>query len=260
MHRGTWDSPADFYDELAAAYHRLYPDWEAACRDQGRALHGLLSRHLGPGPHTVLDAAAGIGTQLLGLAAHGHRLCGTDISQQAVLRARAECAKHRLDAALGVADMRALPFADGSFDAALCADNAIAHLMSAAEVTRALGELRRVTRPGGLVLVTIRDYEQARLEHPSGTLPQVSTHGDDVTVFFQVWDWREDGERYDLQHFQLVGDGHAWRVARRRASYWAITRDELTGCAEQAGIAHTAWLLPAESGFFQPLLMGRVPA
>jgi hypothetical protein len=82
----------------------------------------------------------------------------------------------------------------------------------------------------------------------------------ETTVSFQVWDWREDGERYDLQHFQLVGDGHAWRVARRRASYWAITRAELTGCAEQAGIAHTAWLLPAESGFFQPLLMGRVPA
>jgi hypothetical protein len=36
-----------------------------------------------------------------------------------VRRARAECAQRRVDAALGVADMRALPFAGDSFDAVL---------------------------------------------------------------------------------------------------------------------------------------------
>jgi hypothetical protein len=39
-----------------------------------------------------------------------------------VRRARAECAQRRVDAALGVADMRALPFAGDSFDAVVCVD------------------------------------------------------------------------------------------------------------------------------------------
>jgi hypothetical protein len=37
-----------------------------------------------------------------------------------------------------------------------------------------------------------------------------------------------------------------------------LTRDELTDCARQAGLANLTWLLPAESGFFQPLLMAQV--
>jgi hypothetical protein len=79
-----------------------------------------------------------------------------------------------------------------------------------------------------------------------------------VSVAFQVWDWRADGKRYDLQHFHLVGGGDDWRVARRTTCCWAITRDELTDCARQAGLANLTWLLPAESGFFQPLLMAQV--
>ena len=62
-------SVADFYDDLSTGYHHLYPDWQAAINEQGRALHDVLTRCQGPGPHRVLDAAAGIGTQLLGLVA-----------------------------------------------------------------------------------------------------------------------------------------------------------------------------------------------
>lgn len=249
---------ADFYDGLAPFYDRLYPDWEQACRDQGRVLHGLLSERLGPSPLRILDAAVGIGTQLLGLATHGHLLCGTDISRAATRRAHAECTVRHTDPHLAVADVRALPFPDGTFDAVVCADNALAHLLSAEAVTRALSELRRVTRRGGVVLVTTRDYERARLEHPPGTLPQVWAREGEVTVSFQVWDWRDDGERYDLQHFQLVGGEADWRVARRTASLWALTRDELRGFAEQVRLDDVTWLSPDESGFFQPILLSSV--
>jgi ubiquinone/menaquinone biosynthesis C-methylase UbiE len=252
-------SAADFYDGLAAVYDRLYPDWDLACREQGEALDVVLARAQGPGPHEILDSAVGIGTQLLGLAARGHTLVGTDISGAAVRRAREECARRGVEAPLGVADMRSLPVADRTFDAVVCADNAVAHLMTAAEVTNALRELSRVTRPSGHVLVTTRDYEQARRVHPPGTMPQVSAQDGAVTLSFQVWDWRQDGERYDLQHFQLVGDADAWQVTRRTAALFAITRDELTACAEGAGFAEVAWLVPEDSGFFQPLLLARVP-
>src|SRR6478672_1540047 len=98
----------------------------------------------------------------------------------------------------------------------------------------------------------------ARRLHPTGTPPQVwVAPGGPVSVAFQVWDWRGDGKRYDLQHFHLVGSGDDRRVARRTTCCWAITRDELTDCARQTGLASLTWLLPAESGFFQPLLMAR---
>lgn len=259
MGPATWYGPADFYDDLASGYDRLYPDWDVASREQGEALHRVLSTPPGTGSQLILDAAVGIGTQLLGLAAHGHRLCGTDISRQAVRRARHECERRRVDAVLGVADMRGLPFENDKFDAVVCADNAVAHLMSPPAVTDALAEMCRVTRAGGRVLVTTRDYDLARQAHPPGTLPQVWANDGGTVVSLQVWDWHADGERYDLQHFQLIAEGPAWRVEHRRASCWAITRDELTACAGQSGLADLAWLTPAESGFFQPMLVGLVP-
>ncbi len=252
-------SPAEFYDDLSSTYHHLYPDWSVAVSEQGRALHDVLCRYQGPGPHTVLDAATGIGTQLLGLAAHGHHLCGSDVSRAAVRRARRECAVHKVAGAFTVADLRALPYGNGSFDAVVCADNAVAHLLSDRDVTVALGELGRVARPGGLVLVSTRDYENARQVHPSGTPPQVSRADRLTTVTFQVWDWRPDGKQYDLEHFQLTGEDGDWVVSRRTSRLWAITRSELTECAQGAGLENVHWLLPAESRFFQPLLIARAP-
>jgi hypothetical protein len=35
----TTGTAAGFYDDLAASYHRIYPDWEASSRRQGDALH-----------------------------------------------------------------------------------------------------------------------------------------------------------------------------------------------------------------------------
>lgn len=249
---------AEFYDSLAHAYDRLYPDWDEAITEQGRVLHSLLTERLGAGPHRVLDAATGIGTQLLGLAALGHAVVGSDLSRVATRRARAECARRHTESRLAVADLRSLPFADASFDAVLCVDNAVAHLMTSAEVTRGLRELGRVTRPGGVVLVSTRDYERARIEHPPGTLPQVWRRADEETVSFQVWDWWDDGTHYDLQHFQLVGASGAWVVARRHASFWAITQAELRECAEQAGLTEVGTLSTDRTGFFQPILLASV--
>src|SRR6266508_6505626 len=124
-------SPAGFYDGLAASYDRIYPDWEASFRRQGDALHAAIGGELGSGRRRVLDCAVGVGTQLLGLAAHGHLLAGSDVSTVALRRARAECARRGVRAALVPADMRALPFADGSFEGVVCADSALPHLLTA---------------------------------------------------------------------------------------------------------------------------------
>jgi glycine/sarcosine N-methyltransferase len=84
-------STAQFYDGLAETYHALYPDWHAAGQAQARALHQMLSRWR-PGPADIADVACGIGTQMIGLAALGHRVLGCDLSGSAVTRARRECA------------------------------------------------------------------------------------------------------------------------------------------------------------------------
>jgi SAM-dependent methyltransferase len=153
--------------------------------------------------------------------------------------------------------MRRLPVADASVDVVVCADNSLPHLLTAADVVAAFGEMRRVAVPGGLVLVSTRDYDEARRTRPGATPVQVSRDEAGLTATFQVWTWHDDGEHYDYDHLMLIGDGPGWRVGHRTGTYWAVTRAELSALAVQAGLAGVRWLLPEETGFFQPLLLAR---
>jgi glycine/sarcosine N-methyltransferase len=260
------------YDDLAADYERIFPDWQESSRRQGAALDRLISaelpRRAGTAPRRVLDCAAGIGTQALALAELGYRVVASDVSEVALRRlvngerGRSVTADLRGDAAGNlagavVADMRRLPIADASVDVVVCADNSLPHLLTAADVVAALREMRRVAVPGGLVLVSTRDYDELRRTRPGATPVQVSRDHTGLTATFQVWAWHDDGERYDYDHLMLIQDGSGWRVGHRTGTYWAVTRGELAAMAAEAGLAGVRWLLPDETGFFQPLLLAR---
>ncbi|WP_331738192.1 class I SAM-dependent methyltransferase [Streptomyces sp. NBC_01276] len=250
-------SVAHFYDELADDYHLIYSDWDAGIRRQGDALDALIDQDRA----AVLDCSCGIGTQAIGLALRGHRVTGTDISPRAAARAAGEAARRGLSLHTAAADMRRLPFADGQFDTVVCADNSLPHLLTEQDVNAALAEMRRVLRPGGRLLISTRPYDDLLRDRPASTPPQVSgvaeADGGGRTVTFQLWHWHDDGEHYDLEHFQLLPAGGEWRVQVRRTTYWALGRDRLVGLAAEAGFVDPQWRMPQETGFFQPLLVAR---
>lgn len=251
-------SVRDFYDALAADYHRIFPDWDASMARQAEALDGVLRDRLGAGPHRVLDCSCGIGTQAIGLAGVGHQVIGSDLSPAAVARAAVEAAARGVRLPVTVADMRALPFRAGAFDVVVCADNSLPHLLTADDVGTALVGMRRVLRDDGLLVLSIRDYDEIRAARPPSAPPQVSTTAQGRVVTFQLWHWHEDGARYDLEHFQLVpGEGAGWEVRVRRTSYWALTRGELSAAVADAGFAEVSWHEPGDSGFYQPVLTAR---
>jgi len=251
------DSARDFYDSLAADYHRIFPDWEASMTRQATALDGLVRRQLGAGPHKLLDCACGIGTQAIGLARAGHRVVGSDLSPVAAARATAEADARGTGLPVVAADMRQLPFRAGEFDVVVCADNSLAHLLTGQDVAAALHAMRRVLRDDGLLLLTLRDYDELRRTRPAAAPPQVSHGADGRSITFQLWHWHDDGEHYDQEYFQLLPDGEDWEVRVRRTTSWALTRSEVTDAAAAAGFADVAWHTPDTSGFYQPVLAAR---
>jgi demethylmenaquinone methyltransferase / 2-methoxy-6-polyprenyl-1,4-benzoquinol methylase len=92
----------------------------------------------------VLDACCGTGDLALAdLRAGGARVTGLDFSEQMLERARAKSSE--IDWVQG--DALALPFADGSFDAATVGFG----VRNLDDLESGLRELRRVLRPGGRV-------------------------------------------------------------------------------------------------------------
>jgi len=248
------DRIREFYDGLAPTYDLIYPDWVASAERQGAAVHGLLRAALGEGPLRVLDCTCGIGTQLVGLAPYGLELVGTDLSPVATSRARAETGGA---VPVAAADMRALPVRSGAVDAVLALDNAVGHLLTPTDLARAASELARVPRPGGLVMLSVRDYDWVRVSRPGGLPPSVRETPAGRAITFQLWTWHDDGERYDLELFQLLPDRAGWTVRRHVATYWALGRDQLSAALTGAGLRDVRWHEPADSGFFQLVVTAR---
>ncbi|WP_394616358.1 methyltransferase domain-containing protein [Lentzea sp. JNUCC 0626] len=230
-----------FYDDLSGTYHLMFPDWDASMARQAAQLAEFI-----PAGARVLDCACGIGTQAIGLALRGYEVVGADLSPMAASRAVVEASARGVTVPAFAADMRALPFADGSFDVVLAADNALPHLLTAGDVLLALREMRRVLRLGGRIILSTRDYDAIRADRPLATPPSV---GPGRVVWFQLWNW--DGDQYELEMFRL-DEADSWRVVVGKARYWAITRHEITALAERAGFGYVEWSLHA---YYQPLLV-----
>jgi glycine/sarcosine N-methyltransferase len=249
-------TPAGFYDELASDYHLIFADWDAAIAWEAGIIAGLL-RELGLADGAVLDASCGIGTQAIGLAQAGFAVTATDISPASVERCAREASARGLAIATGVADMRDLAFGDaGGFDAAVSFDNALPHLLADADLAAACAALRRVLRPGGVLLSSIRDYDEILRERPSGDPPRRLVTGDGERIVFQVWDWLSD-DRYDLRHFILRRGTAGWSVSERTTTYRALTRAALSDALRRAGFEEVAWRMPADTGFYQPIVTAR---
>jgi 2-polyprenyl-3-methyl-5-hydroxy-6-metoxy-1,4-benzoquinol methylase len=103
---------------------------------------------LGPGAQ-LLDAGCGSGRMLDELSRYGHAH-GVDSNAWAVSSARA---RGHADVRLGMVEQ--LPYATGTFDLVTCLD-VIEHTP---DDHRVLAELRRVTAPGGHLLVTVPAYQ-----------------------------------------------------------------------------------------------------
>ncbi|HTB45323.1 MAG TPA: class I SAM-dependent methyltransferase [Acetobacteraceae bacterium] len=132
------------YASMDAAEHRLW--WY-------RALHVRLIEALGLHEGRVLDAGCGTGGLLARLRANRPHLnvVGLEWSTFAATRAAAKSA-----ATIVRGSVNAMPFAGATFDAAIAAD-VLCH--AAVDPHTALGELRRVLRPGGLLVINMPAYQ-----------------------------------------------------------------------------------------------------
>ncbi len=127
---GSLDELADVYDRYRIGYARELYD-------------AIFAYGLTPGAD-VIDIASGTGLVAAELVSRACSVTGIDISAAMCVKARERVP----NATFVVGNAEALPFMDGSFDAAACAQSF--HWF---DQQRAFTELTRVVRPGGIVAI-----------------------------------------------------------------------------------------------------------
>jgi demethylmenaquinone methyltransferase/2-methoxy-6-polyprenyl-1,4-benzoquinol methylase len=118
--------------------------WKATLIDLARVRPGT----------RALDLAAGTGDIAFGLAARGARVAALDITHRMLQIAAGKRASFVRgssppgDVTFVTGDMMALPFGDGAFDLVTTGYG----IRNVPDIERAIAEIRRVLRPGGLLL------------------------------------------------------------------------------------------------------------
>jgi glycine/sarcosine N-methyltransferase len=234
------ESVVRFYDDFAPDYHLAYGgNWERAVARQGKVLDALIQAGR-PGARAVLDCSCGIGTQTIGLARLGYRVVGTDISEGAILRACREAKRLGVEATFAVADFRDLTGIEGLFDVVISCDNAVPHLLDVRDIPEALTQMRDKLQPGGLLVITMRDFDQALKEKPPMASP-VIVPGPPRRVLVRLHDWDEDEPCYTVRYLVLTEREGGWELREHTMRYRAIMRDELSAAVTTAGFADVRW-------------------
>jgi demethylmenaquinone methyltransferase / 2-methoxy-6-polyprenyl-1,4-benzoquinol methylase len=201
------------FDRIARVYDRMNSVMTAGMHHRWRRRAADLA-NVGPGS-TALDVATGTGDLAIELARRGAEVTGSDFAPAMLGIARRKAPGLRFEEG----DALNLAYPDSSFDAVTVGFGA----RNFADLDRGLGEMARVTRPGGRVVV---------LEITTPTKPPLSW-------FFRAW---FDGVVPQLG--RLAGDSDAYTYLPSSVRRFPGPR-ELGSRMSAAGLVDVRWILTA---------------
>ncbi len=225
---------------------------------QGDALGSLIEAELAqsqPLDARILDAACGIGTQTLPLAARGFRLVARDLSPAAVARLQREANARRLPVDAAVADMRQVGTSVvGSFDVVLAFDNSLAHLLTDDDLCTALRQFLGALRPGGVFLCSVRDYDKVQRGEPATHSYGVREHHGERFRLRHEWSW-DDPMHYRATFIvdRETPDGTVSELCIR-SEFYAVSTERLLELMRVAGFQGCRRI---DTTIYQPILTGR---
>ena len=233
----TLNDTSDFYDAIAEHYPLFYRDWETQLEREGLSLRALFRNK---GITRVLDASCGAGTQAVALAQLGFDVLAADPSPGMLKKANQIAADTQLKGNLEFQRANFLQLDEiigGTFDAVIAKGNSLPHLLTDEEIELTLHTFYEFLRPGGLLVIGMRDFGPFVEERPS-FIPGVNHEFDDGTEFitFDIWEWQEGPPMIATQNLFIVqGQGKHYTTTKHRVSFRPLSTDEVKVVLLEAG-------------------------
>jgi demethylmenaquinone methyltransferase/2-methoxy-6-polyprenyl-1,4-benzoquinol methylase len=201
------------FDRISGVYDLMNQVMTVGLHHQWRRRAADLAQ-VGPGDR-ALDVATGTGDLAIELAGRGCEVVGSDFSEEMLAEAR----RKRTGIAWEWADAMDLPYAADTFDAATVGFGA----RNFGDLERGLGEMARVVRPGGRVVI---------LEITTPTRRPLAT-------FFHLW-----FDRLVPALGRLAGDPDAYAYLPSSVRRFPGP-EALAQAMERAGLRDIRWILTA---------------
>jgi hypothetical protein len=135
-------------------------------------------------------------------------------------------------------------------------DNALPHL-TPDQLTKAVRVMGSKLEPHGLFIASIRDYDTLIRQRPAIQGPAFYGESGKRRIVHQVWDWI-DGEKHTVHLYITTQSGNNWVAHHFATEYRCLLCNELAFALTSAGFEQVQWLLPKESGFYQPIVLARL--
>jgi glycine/sarcosine N-methyltransferase len=238
------------YDDLAADYDR-FVNWQARLSHELPFLDARFQEH---GVRRVLDAACGTGQHAVALAQRGYEVAGADLSTAMIERARQNASAQGVDVSFKVAGMGELaPLGEG-FDAVLCLGNSLPHLLSADAVGKALVDFAAVLRPGGLLVIQNRNFNQVWARRERFMPPQAYRGEAGEWLFLRFYDFHDETVTFNMIRLRRTDQGWAQQVESTELR--PIFRDDLASALATAGFGQVTFYGSYDGSSFDPMQSG----
>ncbi len=99
--------------------------------------------------------------------------------------------------------------------------------------------------PGGLLLLSVRDYDALVVDKPRFNNEHVHD--------------RPDGRRYRIHQFLIKETDGRYEVKHFETELRALLREEVMAAVRDAGYEEVRWHIPEASGYYQPIVTARNP-
>lgn len=219
----------DFYDSIAEYYPFFYRDWKTQLEREGLSLRAIFRNK---GVTRVLDASCGAGTQAVSLAQLGFDVVAADPSAGMIKKAQ-EIAND-----YGVLDKIEFVRSDflelmsclaGPFDAVITKGNALPHLLLDDEIESALLIFYELLRPGGILVIGMRDFGPFMEDRPRFLPGFINEGGDDTELItFDIWEWEDGPPVIARQNLFIVeGKGKDYKAIKRHVTFRPLSTDEV---------------------------------
>lgn len=181
-----------FYMQLSQYYDEVFPVGE----DEMRFVGDLLS-----GRRRILDMGCGTGNKTAILAGDAQTV-GIDANAGMIDAATRQNARPNISYMVLNMLETAQAFAPGSFDAALCLGNTLAHLTGPDDLTAFLRQTRTVLEDGGECIAQILNYDRI-LDNGVTSLPVIDAKH---VRFLRNYEWR-DGVMHFVTDLEVKNGG-----------------------------------------------------